>query len=209
MVNLRHGREIQGSFGVRGLLLRAILRLVRLNGLFVSYLAPSKDINLRLFCELISRSDLLINFKLNGVDVKSNADQSEPLLHILSNDFKLNGQKFGCGKAQCGSCTVLVNGDPLRSCVVPLSAVSGRSVVTLEGLSVKGKPSKLQQAFIQEQAAQCGYCSAGIIMQAQALLDRNPQPTESEVRSALDGNLCRCGAHNRMVRAVIRASKGA
>ena len=209
MVNLRHGREIQGSFGVRGLLLRAILRLVRLNGLFVSYLAPSKDINLRLFCELISRSDPLINFKLNGVDVKSSADKTEPLLHILSNDFKLNGQKFGCGKAQCGSCTVLVNGDPLRSCVVPLSAVSGRSVVTLEGLSVKGKPSKLQQAFIQEQAAQCGYCSAGIIMQAQALLDRNPQPTESEVRSALDGNLCRCGAHNRMVRAVIRASKGA
>jgi len=209
MVNLPHGREIQGSFGVRGLLLRAILRLVRLNGLSVSYLAPSKDINLRLFCELISRSDLLINFKLNGVDVKSNADQSEPLLHILSNDFQLNGQKFGCGKSQCGSCTVLVNGDPLRSCVVPLSAVSGRSVVTLEGLSVKGKPSKLQQAFIQEQAAQCGYCSAGIIMQAQALLDRNPQPTESEVRSALDGNLCRCGAHNRIVRAVIRASKGA
>lgn len=151
----------------------------------------------------------MINFKLNGVDVKSSADQSEPLLHILSNDFQLNGQKFGCGKAQCGSCTVLVNGDPLRSCVVPLSAVNGRSVVTLEGLSVKGKPSKLQQAFIQEQAAQCGYCSAGIIMQAQALLDRNPQPTESEVRSALDGNLCRCGAHNRIVRAVIRASKGA
>ena len=104
---------------------------------------------------------------------------------------------------------MLVNGDPLRSCVVPLSAVSGRSVVTLEGLSVKGKPSTLPQAFIQEQAAQCGYCSAGIIMQAQALLDRNPQPTESEVRSALDGNLCRCGAHNRIVRAVIRASKGA
>ena len=151
----------------------------------------------------------MINFKLNGVDVKSSADQSEPLLHILSNDFKLNGQKFGCGKSQCGSCTVLVNGDPLRSCVVPLSAVSGRSVVTLEGLSVKGKPGKLQQAFVQEQAAQCGYCTSGIIMQAQALLDRNPTPTESEVRSALDGNLCRCGAHNRIVRAVIRASKGA
>jgi nicotinate dehydrogenase subunit A len=104
---------------------------------------------------------------------------------------------------------VLVNGDPLRSCVVPLSAVSGRSVVTLEGLSVKGKPSKLQQAFVQEQAAQCGYCTSGMIIQAQALLDRNPHPTEPEVRSALDGNLCRCGAHNRIVRAVIRASKGA
>jgi len=151
----------------------------------------------------------LISFKLNGVDVTSNADQSEPLLHILANDLRLNGLKFGCGKAQCGSCTVLVNGDPLRSCVAPLSSVSGRSVVTLEGLSVKGKPNKLQQAFVQEQAAQCGYCTSGMIMQAQALLDRNPHPTEPEVRSALDGNLCRCGAHNRIVRAVIRASKGA
>ena len=152
---------------------------------------------------------ILISFKLNGVDVTSNADQSEPLLHILANDLRLNGLKFGCGKAQCGSCTVLVNGDPLRSCVAPLSSVSGRSVVTLEGLSVKGKPNKLQQAFVQEQAAQCGYCTSGMIMQAQALLDRNPHPTEPEVRSALDGNLCRCGAHNRIVRAVIRASKGA
>jgi nicotinate dehydrogenase subunit A len=152
---------------------------------------------------------ILINFKLNGVDVTSNADQTEPLLHILANDLRLNGLKFGCGKAQCGSCTVLVNGDPLRSCVVPLSSVSGRSVVTLEGLSVKGKPNKLQQAFVQEQAAQCGYCTSGMIIQAQALLDRNPHPTEPEVRSALDGNLCRCGAHNRIVRAVIRASKGA
>lgn len=151
----------------------------------------------------------MINFKLNGVDVTSNADQTEPLLHILANDLRLNGLKFGCGKAQCGSCTVLVNGDPLRSCVVPLSSVSGRSVVTLEGLSVKGKPNKLQQAFVQEQAAQCGYCTSGMIIQAQALLDRNPHPTEPEVRSALDGNLCRCGAHNRIVRAVIRASKGA
>ena len=152
---------------------------------------------------------ILISFKLNGVDVKSNADQTEPLLHILANDLRLNGLKFGCGKAQCGSCTVLVNGDPLRSCVVPLSSVSGRSVVTLEGLSAKGKPNKLQQAFVQEQAAQCGYCTSGMIMQAQALLDRNPNPSEAEVRSALDGNLCRCGAHNRIVRAVIRASKGA
>ena len=151
----------------------------------------------------------MIRFKVNGADVQSTADQSEPLLHILANDLRLNGHKFGCGKAQCGSCTVLVNGDPLRSCVVPLSAVSGRSVVTLEGLSVKGKPNKLQQAFVQEQAAQCGYCTSGMIMQAQALLDRNPNPSEAEVRSALDGNLCRCGAHNRIVRAVIRASKGA
>jgi nicotinate dehydrogenase subunit A len=149
----------------------------------------------------------LINFKLNGVDVKSSADQTEPLLHILSNDFKLNGQKFGCGKAQCGSCTVLVNGDPLRSCVVPLSAVSGRSVVTLEGLSVKGKPSKLQQAFVQEQAAQCGYCISGMIMTAADLLKRNPQPREADVRAALADNLCRCGTHNRIIRAVLRAAQ--
>jgi nicotinate dehydrogenase subunit A len=122
----------------------------------------------------------------------------------LADDFKINGSKYGCGRAQCGSCAVLVDGDPLRSCVAPLSAVAGRSVQTLEGLSEMGKPSALQQAFIDEQAAQCGYCTSGMIIQSQALLDRNPKPTEQEVRQALDGNLCRCGAHNRIVRAVMR-----
>ncbi|MEI7975112.1 MAG: (2Fe-2S)-binding protein [Betaproteobacteria bacterium] len=150
----------------------------------------------------------MISFKLNGKPTQSNADQSEPLLHILANDLGVNGPKFGCGLAQCGSCTVLVNGDPLRSCVVPLSSVQGRSVITLSGLATNGQPSKLQQAFIHEQAAQCGYCTSGMIMQAQSLLDRNPKPTESEVRTALDGNLCRCGAHNRIVRAVMRAAQG-
>lgn len=151
----------------------------------------------------------MISFKLNGVAVQSAAAQAEPLLHILSNDLGLNGQKFGCGRAQCGACTVLVDGNPLRSCVVPLSSVAGRSVVTLEGLADKGQPGRLQQAFIDEQAAQCGYCSSGMILQAQALLNRNPRPTEAEVRAGLDGNLCRCGAHNRIVRAVLRAARGA
>lgn len=151
----------------------------------------------------------MTRFKLNGRDVQSDAAPQEPLLQVLSNDLKMNGQKFGCGKAQCGACAVLINGDPIRSCVMPVGAVDGKSVTTLAGLAVGGKPSRLQQAFIDEQAAQCGYCTAGMIIQAQALLERNPKPTDSEVRSALDGNLCRCGAHNRIVRAVLRASRGA
>ncbi|MEI7786068.1 MAG: (2Fe-2S)-binding protein [Betaproteobacteria bacterium] len=150
----------------------------------------------------------MIRFKLNGQNVQSDASPQEPLLHILANDLQMNGQKFGCGKAQCGACAVLMNGDPVRSCVVPLAAADGRSVTTLSGLSEGGKPSRLQQAFIDEQAAQCGYCTGGMIVQAQALLDRNPKPTDAQVRSALDGNLCRCGAHNRIVRAVLRASQG-
>ena len=151
----------------------------------------------------------MIRFKLNGQEVQSDAPPQEPLLQILSNDLQMNGQKFGCGKAQCGACTVLMNGDPLRSCVVPVAAADGKSITTLAGLVQGGKPSRLQQAFIDEQAAQCGYCTSGMIMQAQALLDRNPKPTDAQVRSALDGNLCRCGAHNRIVRAVLRASQGA
>jgi nicotinate dehydrogenase subunit A len=155
------------------------------------------------------RETAVIRFKVNGQMVESSAPPTEPLLQILANDLGLNGHKYGCGKAQCGACTVLVNGDPQRSCVFPLSSVSGRSVVTLQGLSEGGVPSRLQQAFVQEQAAQCGYCTSGMIMQAQALLNRSPRPTESEVRIALDGNLCRCGAHNRIVRAVMRAAQGA
>jgi nicotinate dehydrogenase subunit A len=148
-------------------------------------------------------------FKLNQKDVRADAPANSPLLFVLANDLGVNGVKFGCGKSQCGACTVLVDGEPVRSCQTALSAVAGRSVVTLEGLREGGKPSKLQQAFIDEQAAQCGYCAAGMIMQAQALLDRNPQPTESDVRTSLNGNLCRCGAHNRIVRAVLRAAKEA
>ncbi len=149
----------------------------------------------------------MIAFKLNDKNVQIDVPATAPLLAVLSNDLGVNGTKFGCGKSQCGACAVLVDGDPVRSCATQISAVSGRSVVTLEGLTQNGKPSKLQQAFIDEQAAQCGYCVSGMIIQAQALLDRNPNPSDSEVRTALNGNLCRCGAHNRIVRAVLRAAK--
>jgi nicotinate dehydrogenase subunit A len=149
----------------------------------------------------------MISFKLNDKNVKVDAPASSPLLFVLANDLGVNGVKYGCGRSQCGSCTVLVDGEPVRSCATQVSAIAGRSVTTPEGLMVNGKPSKLQQAFIDEQAAQCGFCAAGMIMQAQALLDRNPNPSDSEVRTALNGNLCRCGVHNRVVRAVLRAAK--
>ncbi len=151
----------------------------------------------------------MISFKLNGQSVRSPAAEATSLLTVLANDFQINGAKFGCGKSQCGACAVMVDGNPVRSCVAPLSSVAGRAVTTLEGMKDGQRPSRLQQAFIDEQAAQCGYCTSGMIIQAQALLDRNPKPTDAEVRSALDGNLCRCGAHNRIVRAVLRAAKGA
>jgi aerobic-type carbon monoxide dehydrogenase small subunit (CoxS/CutS family) len=151
----------------------------------------------------------VVAFRLNGKDVTVDAPDGVPLLTVLVNDLRINGTKFGCGRAQCGACTVLIDGEPVRSCVTMSSAAAGRSVTTLEGLRETGKPGKLQQAFIDEQAAQCGYCASGMILQAQALLDRNPNPTDGEVRSALDGNLCRCGSHNRIVRAVLRAAKEA
>jgi aerobic-type carbon monoxide dehydrogenase small subunit (CoxS/CutS family) len=149
----------------------------------------------------------MIQFTLNGQIVRSTAPNETPLLNVLAHDFEINGIKFGCGKAQCSSCLVMVDGNPMKSCVAPVSAVAGRNVITLSGMKEGGKPNRLQQAFIDEQAAQCGYCTSGMIIQAQALLDRNPHPTDVEVRSALDGNLCRCGAHNRIVRAVLRAAK--
>jgi nicotinate dehydrogenase subunit A len=145
--------------------------------------------------------------KVNGRTHDVQAAEDAPLLFVLRNDLALNGPKFGCGLAQCGACTVLVDGQPVRSCVTSASAVAGQEIVTLEGLSVGGKPGKLQQAFIDEQAMQCGYCVNGIIMRAKALLEQTPKPTEREVRLALDGNLCRCGAQNRMVRAVLAAAQ--
>lgn len=149
----------------------------------------------------------MVQFSLNGQTVRSTALHTTPLLNVLANDLLINGSKFGCGKAQCNACLVMVDGNPVKSCVAPLSTVAGRAVTTLAGMKNGEKPSRLQQAFIDEQAAQCGYCTSGMIIQAQALLDRNPRPTDAEVRSALDGNLCRCGAHNRIVRAVLRAAK--
>ena len=148
----------------------------------------------------------MVQFSLNGQTVRSSVPNSTPLLNVLANDLQVNGTKFGCGKAQSNACLVMVDGNPVKSCVAPLSTVAGRTVTTLAGMKDGAKPSRLQQAFIDEQAAQCGYCTSGMIIQAQALLDRNPRPTDAEVRTALDGNLCRCGAHNRIVRAVLRAA---
>lgn len=151
----------------------------------------------------------MLNFKLNGEDASVDAPDDATLLSVLSNDLKLAGQKFGCGLSQCGACTVMIDGEVVRSCQTKAQAAVGRSVTTLAGLRENGKPGVLQQAFIDEQAAQCGYCASGMIIVAQALLDRNPSPTEADIRSALNGNLCRCGTHNRIVRAVMRAAQEA
>lgn len=134
-------------------------------------------------------------------------DPNQPLLYVLRNDLQLNGPKFGCGLSQCGACTVLVDGKETRSCVTPLRQVAGKSVTTLEGLGTAEKPHPIQAAFIAEQAAQCGYCTNGMIMSAKALLDRNPKPTAEQVKQGLNGNLCRCGTHTRILRAVLRASR--
>lgn len=151
----------------------------------------------------------MITFKLNGSMISTDAPADAPLLFVLNNDLNMHGLKFGCGLSQCGSCEVLIDGEPVRSCQTAVQSAAGRSVTTLAGLMEGGKPSKLQQAFIDEQAAQCGYCISGMIMVAQALLDRNSSPTESDVRAALNANLCRCGTHTRIVRAVLRAAEGA
>jgi nicotinate dehydrogenase subunit A len=150
---------------------------------------------------------MAISLKVNGVSRSVPAEPDTPLLYVLRNDFELNGAKFGCGLAQCGACTVLVDGKATRSCVTPISAVERSEITTIEGLGTIEKPHALQQAFIEEQAAQCGYCINGMIMSAKELLDRTPRPSEADVREALAGNLCRCGTHNRIVRAILRASQ--
>jgi len=150
----------------------------------------------------------LFTLKVNGTGRSVRAEPATPLLYVLRNDLGLNGAKFGCGQAQCGACSVLIDGIERRSCVYPVSAVGKGNITTLEGLGTLQRPSALQRAFIDEQACQCGFCSSGMIMAAQALLARKPKPSESEVKQALEGHLCRCGAHNRIVRAVLRASKG-
>jgi len=144
---------------------------------------------------------------VNGNSHAVEADPETPLLYVLRNDLKLKGARFGCGLGQCGACTVLVDGKPVQSCDIPLSATVGRSIVTVEGLAANGKPHPLQQAFIAEQAAQCGYCITGIIMASKALLDTNRNPSDADIRTALKGNLCRCGTHHRILRAVHRAAK--
>ena len=144
---------------------------------------------------------------VNGKPHSVEAEPDTPLLYVLRNDLGLHGPRFGCGLGQCGACTVQVGKQAVRSCQLPVAKVAGRTVTTLEGLGTEQKPHPLQQAFIDEQAAQCGYCINGMIMTASALLERNPDPSEAEVRKALDHNLCRCGTHLRIVRAVRRAAK--
>ena len=147
-----------------------------------------------------------ISLRVNGKSQAIEAEPDMPLLYALRNDLKLNGPKFGCGLAQCGACTVILDGNAIRSCVTPVSAVQNKSVTTLEGLGSTKKMHKIQQAFVDEQAAQCGYCIDGMIMSSKALLDKNPKPTDSQIKEALAGNLCRCGTHIRILRAVKRAS---
>jgi nicotinate dehydrogenase subunit A len=150
---------------------------------------------------------MTVSLKVNGAERSVAAEPDTPLLYVLRNDLGLNAAKFGCGLGQCGACTVLVDGAPVRSCITPVGTLGQSEITTLEGLGTLERPHPLQAAFMAEQAAQCGYCIAGIIMFAKALLDRIQQPSEAEVRLGLAGNLCRCGAHNRIVRAVLRAAQ--
>jgi aerobic-type carbon monoxide dehydrogenase small subunit (CoxS/CutS family) len=150
---------------------------------------------------------VIVSLHVNGhaeqVDV---VDPSTPLLYVLRNELSLRGPRFGCGLGQCGACMVHVDGAPTFSCLLPVTAVAGRKITTLEGLMENGKPGKLQQAFIDEEAAQCGYCISGMVMQAQALLNSNPHPTDDDIRRQLEPNLCRCGTHIAIMRAIRRAA---
>ncbi len=148
-----------------------------------------------------------IALRVNGSVRNVTAEPDAPLLYILRNDLELNGPKFGCGLAQCGACTVLLDGKPVRSCVTPLAAAANARITTIEGLGTPEKLHPLQRAFIEEQACQCGFCGNGMVMSAKALLDRKPKPSEAEIKQALNGHLCRCASHNRIVRAVTRGAK--
>ena len=148
-----------------------------------------------------------LTLKVNGAPREVEADDPDiPLMYVLRDHLGLTGTHFGCGLAQCGACTVLVDGRAVRSCIAPARALTGQEVTTIEGLGSPERPDPLQAAFIAEQAAQCGYCTAGMVMSARALLARTPRPTEAQVREALAGNLCRCGSHARVIRAVLRAA---
>jgi nicotinate dehydrogenase subunit A len=143
-----------------------------------------------------------VNGRVHEVD----ADPTTPLLYVLRDELQLNAAKFGCGLGQCGACTVLADGDAILSCITPISVVQGRRIRTVEGLGTLEKPGAMQRAFIEMQAAQCGYCIPGMMMRAQALLERKPDASESDIRAALQPNLCRCGTHMRIVRAAVRAA---
>jgi nicotinate dehydrogenase subunit A len=149
----------------------------------------------------------MMTLKVNGQTRQIDADPDTPLLYVLRDDLKLNAAKFGCGLGQCGSCTVIVDGKAVLSCVTPLVLLEGKQVTTLEGLGTISEPAPIQRAFMEEQAAQCGYCIAGMMMRAQALLQKNSKPTDEEIRTELQPNLCRCGTHMRILRAVRRAAR--
>jgi nicotinate dehydrogenase subunit A len=149
-----------------------------------------------------------LNLRVNGRSHTVDVDPATPLLYVLSDDLELRGPKFGCGLGQCGSCTVIADGQAIRSCMTPVSGVAGSAITTLEGLGTVEKPHPIQKAFIDEQAMQCGFCVNGVIMTAKAFLDKNPKATEPQVRQALEGVLCRCGAHTRMLRAIKAYAQG-
>jgi nicotinate dehydrogenase subunit A len=148
---------------------------------------------------------MAIKLNVNGTAQTIDSDPDTPLLYVLRNDLKLNGAKFGCGLGQCGACTVMVDGKAVLSCVTPVMLMEGRQVTTVEGLGTIDKPGPMQQAFIEEQSAQCGYCIPGMMMRAQALLQENPKANDQDIRQALEFNLCRCGTHMRILRAIHRA----
>ncbi len=150
---------------------------------------------------------MTIRLNVNGSDQWVAAEPRTPLLYALRNDLALNGPKYGCGLGQCGACTVLIDGAPVRSCVTPVESVQHARITTLEGLGSSDHPHPVQAAFIKEQAAQCGYCSNGMIMTAKAFLDRQRTPSEAQIRAALENNLCRCGTHTRIIKAVQRAAR--
>jgi nicotinate dehydrogenase subunit A len=149
-----------------------------------------------------------LRLRINGSVRAVPADENAPLLDVLRNDCGLKGSRFGCGSGECGACHVLVDGVSVAACDTPAASVQDKDIVTVEGLAQDRRMGALQQAFLDEQAGQCGYCLSGILVTATALLARTPQPTDAQVRAALDGHLCRCGAHNRIVRAVLRAAQG-
>ena len=149
----------------------------------------------------------MITLNVNGQSHRVEADPDTPLLYVLRNELALNGAKFGCGLGQCGACTVLLEGQPVFSCVVPISVLENRPITTIEGMGTPAEPGPMQRAFIEEQAAQCGYCIPGMMMRAQALLQANKSPTDAEIRRHLQPNLCRCGTHMRIVKAVRRAAQ--
>ena len=149
----------------------------------------------------------MIRIEVNGKAETVDADPATPLLYVLRDQLQLNGAKYGCGLGQCGACSVLLDGKAVFSCVVPLSSVGARRVTTLEGLGTPEKPGRVQRAFIAEQAAQCGFCIPGMIVQAHALLEKNPKPSQAQIRSHMSGNLCRCGTHMRILRAIERAAR--